>query len=182
MATTGTDSRKLVQPDSVVEGDAFDLFSSLSGESVDLIITSPQYWGHREYGLSHDGKLFNDMPKVRGLGDCTQGYDWYRSNGGVLGLEPYPEWYVSHLVEILLRAEPILKPSGSLWINLGDTYFARWSSIRESGKQGRSDLERQRRKTPMGGFRQEKQLLLIPARFAVAMLHAGWILRDEENM
>jgi hypothetical protein len=64
-------------------------------------------------------------------------------------------------------------------VNLGDTYFARWGSIRESGRQGLSDLDRQRRKTPMGGFRQEKQLLLIPARFAVGMQRSGWILRND---
>jgi DNA modification methylase len=162
-----------------MEGDAFDLFGKLPPESVDLVITSPPYWGLREYGLSHNWTLFNDIPKVRVLGESTKGYDWYRSKGGILGLEPYPEWYLYHLVEILQRAEPILKPSGSLWVNLGDTYFARWSSIRESGRQGLSDLDRQRRKTPMGGFRQEKQLLLIPARFAVSMQQAGWILRND---
>ncbi|MBS1853939.1 MAG: site-specific DNA-methyltransferase [Acidobacteria bacterium] len=179
MATAASNRQKLVAPDCVLEGDAFDLFGRVPPESVDLVITSPPYWGHREYGLSHNWELFNDIPKVRVFGDSTQGYEWYRSKGGILGLEPYPEWYVAHLVEILLRAETILKPSGSVWVNLGDTYFARWSSIRESGRQGLSDLERQRRKTPMGGFRQEKQLLLIPARFAVAMQQAGWILRND---
>ena len=179
MATATPDSRSFVDPDCILTGDAFDLFAKIAPESVDLVITSPPYWGHREYGLSHNWKLFNDIPKVRVLGASTKGFEWYRSKGGILGLEPYPEWYVAHLVEILRRAEPILKPAGSLWVNLGDTYFARWSSIRESGRQGLSDLDRQRRKTPMGGFRQEKQLLLIPARFAVEMQQAGWILRND---
>jgi DNA modification methylase len=179
MASAAPESSVAVIPDCVAEGDAFDLFGRLPPESVDLVITSPPYWGHREYGLSHNWKLFNDIPKVKALGDATEGYGWYRSKGGTLGLEPYPEWYISHLVEILRRAEPALKPSGSLWVNLGDTYFARWASIREGGRQGLSDLDRQRRKTPMGGFRQEKQLLLIPARFAVAMQQAGWILRND---
>ncbi|HEY7338864.1 MAG TPA: DNA methyltransferase [Bryobacteraceae bacterium] len=179
MATAASNSQNILAPDCVWEGDAFDLFGHVPAESVDLLITSPPYWGHREYGLSHNWELFNDIPKVRVFGDSTQGYEWYRSNGGILGLEPYPEWYVSHLVEILLRAEPVLKASGSMWMNLGDTYFARWSSIRESGRQGLSDLDRQRRKTPMGGFRQEKQLLLVPARFAVEMQNAGWILRND---
>jgi DNA modification methylase len=179
MATAASNRQNIVAPDCVLDGDAFDLFGRVPAESVDLVITSPPYWGHREYGLSHNWELFNDIPKVRVFGDSTQGYEWYRSNGGILGLEPYPEWYVAHLVEILLRAEPILKPSGSLWVNLGDTYFARWSSIRENGRQGLSDLDRQRRKTPTGGFRQEKQLLLMPARFAVAMQHGGWILRND---
>jgi DNA modification methylase len=179
MATAAPETSALVKPDCVLEGDAFDLFGKLSPESVDLVITSPPYWGHREYGLSHNWDLFNDIPKVRVLGETTKGYEWYRSKGGILGLEPYPEWYIRHLVEILRRSEPILKANGSLWVNLGDTYFARWSSIRESGRQGLADLDRQRRKTPMGGFRQEKQLLLIPARFAVEMQQAGWILRND---
>jgi DNA modification methylase len=62
---------------------------------------------------------------------------------------------------------------------VGDTYFARWSSIRNNGRQGLGDKTRKRRKTPMGGFRAEKQLLLIPARFAIAMQDRRWILRND---
>ena len=160
-------------------GDAFDLFDQLPDASVDLVITSPPYWGHRDYGLGHNWTLFNDIPTVRGIGSTTPGYDWYRTQGGILGLEPYPEWFVSHLAEILDKARRSLKPGGSMWINVGDTYFARWASIRESGRQGLGSEERYRRKTPMGGIRQEKQLLLIPARFAIAMQERLWILRND---
>jgi site-specific DNA-methyltransferase (adenine-specific) len=66
-----------------------------------------------------------------------------------------------------------------MWINLGDTYFARWASIREGGRQGLGTEERMRRKTPLGDVRQEKQLLLIPSRFAIAMQELGWILRND---
>ena len=66
-----------------------------------------------------------------------------------------------------------------MWINLGDTYFARWASIRDGGRQGLGDSARVRRRTPMGGYRQEKQLLLIPARFAIAMQDRRWILRND---
>src|SRR5438093_11085492 len=66
-----------------------------------------------------------------------------------------------------------------MWINVGDTYFARWSSIRQKGRQGLGNNPRERRRTPMGGFRQEKQLLLIPARFAIAMQDHRWILRND---
>jgi DNA modification methylase len=161
-------------------GDAFDLLDHLPRDSVDLIITSPPYWGHREYGLEHNWKTFNDIPTLkREFGVKSPGYDTYRVRGGVLGLEPYPEWYISHLTEILKKAGRCLKLTGSLWVNVGDTYFARWSSIRENGRQGLSDKGRLRRKTPMGGIRQEKQLLLIPARFAIAMQETGWILRND---
>ncbi len=163
----------------VLHGDAFDLFDQVPAESVDLVITSPPYWGHRDYGLDHNWDLFNDIAKVRRIGAITPGYDWYRGEGGLLGLEPYPEWYVLHLAEILDKAARCLKARGSMWINLGDTYFARWSSIREQGRQGLGTDERRRRKTPLGGIRQEKQLLLIPARFAIEMQNRGWILRND---
>lgn len=105
--------------------------------------------------------------------------DWYRTNGGVLGLEPRPEWFVGHLVEIFQRGAHALKACGSMWINIGDTYFARWASIRNDGRQGLGGNLRARRRAPMGGFRQEKQLLMIPARFAIAMQDKRWILRND---
>lgn len=160
-------------------GDAFDLFDQLPSASIDLIITSPPYWGHRDYDLEHNWNAFNNIPRVKKIGPTSLGYSWYRSEGGVLGLEPYPEWYITHLVEIFARALDCLKPTGSMWINIGDTYFARWSSIRNNGRQGLGDGNRKRRKTPMGGFRAEKQLLLIPARFAIAMQDRSWVLRND---
>ncbi len=170
-----------LNPDRVrlLQGDAFDLFEEVAESSVDLIITSPPYWGHREYGLNHNWRFFNSIPEVRQVGPESPGYDWYREHGGVLGLEPYPEWYVEHLAQIFTKSASSLKPAGSLCVNVGDTYFARWSSIRDSGRQGLANYERKRRKTPLGGIRQEKQLLLIPARFAIAMQARGWILRND---
>ena len=164
----------------VLLGDAFDLLDELPPGSVDLIITSPPYWGHREYGLEHNWETFNDIAAVkREFSVHSRGYASYRDRQGVLGLEPYPEWYVAHLIEIFRKARRCLKLSGSMWINVGDTYFARWASIRENGRQGLADKGRLRRKTPMGGFRQEKQLLLIPSRLAIAMQDDGWILRND---
>lgn len=160
-------------------GDAFDLLDRLPESSIDLVVTSPPYWGQRSYNLEHNWGLFNNIAEMRKMSTKSPGYDWYRKKGGVLGLEPYPEWYVQHLVEIIGKLVRSLKSSGSLWINLGDTYFARWSSIRDGGRQGLDDGSRQRRKTPMGGIRQEKQLLLIPSRFAIAMQEVGWILRND---
>jgi len=163
----------------VHEGDAYDLAPRLARHSIDLVITSPPYWGHRSYGQDHNWNILRDWQAAGGTVAEPPPYEWYREHGGVLGLEPAPEWYVAYLVAILDRIRPALKAQGSLWINVGDTYFARWASIRENGRQGLGDNPRVRRRTPMGGYRQEKQLLLIPARFAIAMQELRWILRND---
>jgi hypothetical protein len=94
----------------VLQGDAFDLFDRLPDQSIDLIITSPPYWGHREYGLDHNWKTFNDIQAVkRDFRVQSDGYRHYRDRKGILGLEPYPEWYVSHLVEIFGEGSPLFE-------------------------------------------------------------------------
>lgn len=162
--------------DVVREGDAYDLMQTLAAESVDLIITSPPYWGHRTYEQEHNWAITEAFGRDA---LAPPAYDQYRRHGGVLGLEPFPEWYIHHLVEILDLAKNCLKSDGSIWINIGDTYFARWSSIRENGRQGLAGHTRRRRRTPMGGYRQEKQLLLVPSRLAIAMQDRRWILRND---
>lgn len=171
---TGSATRPIV-----VHGDAYDLLAALEPKSVDLLITSPPYWGHRSYGQAHNWNILDDWTRAGHSPDQPPSYDWYRKAGGVLGLEPFPDWFVAHLVEFFDRARTALKPSASMWINLGDTYFARWASIRENGRQGLGDNPRVRRRTPMGDYRQEKQLLMIPARFAIAMQSKRWILRND---
>jgi len=164
---------------SVLHGDAYDLGAALVPKSVDLVITSPPYWGHRAYGGEHDWKILDTWKAAGGSVESPPPYAWYREHGVLLGLEPVPEWYVAHLVEILGRIRHALKPRASVWVNIGDTYFARWASIRENGRQGLGNNPRVRRRTPMGGYRQEKQLLQVPARFAIGMQDDRWILRND---
>ena len=144
-----------------------------------MVATSPPFWGLRSYGLSHDEGLLERWLAEGHEALETPPYEWYRRAGGVLGLEPYPEWFVDHLAEIFDLIAPAIKPDGSVWVNLGDTYFARWSSIREDSRQGIAQSDRRRRRTPSGGWRRDKQLLMIPARFAIAMQERGWILRND---
>ena len=163
----------------VLHGDAFDLIRKQPAGSIDLIITSPPYWGLRTYGLPHNWEIDAEWKRAGGDPRLPPDYTWYRENGGLLGMEPYPEWYIAHLAEFFDLAKKALKTSGSVWVNLGDTYFARWSSIRDGGRQGLGIDERKRRRVPMGDYRQEKQLLLIPSRFAIAMQGRRWILRND---
>ncbi|WP_166876323.1 site-specific DNA-methyltransferase [Salinibacterium sp. ZJ450] len=161
------------------QGDAWDLSQEVQEDSVDLVLTSPPYWGLRSYGHEHNDEVLKEWVSTGADGVTPPGYEWYRAHGGVLGLEPYPSWFIDHLVSLFDRLEPALRASGSIWVNLGDTYFGRWSSIRDEGRQGLHEGERRRRRTPTGGALHDKQLLMIPARFAIAMQDAGWILRND---
>lgn len=166
-------------PVEVLEGDAWDLLPNIPSGSVDLVLTSPPYWGLRSYGHAHNEDILQEWKAAGGAAAPGPDYEWYREHGGVLGLEPYPAWYVDHLAAVLDRCVPCLKPGGSMWLNLGDTYFGRWSSIREEGRQGLAGSGRTRRRTPSGGDLHDKQLLLMPARVALEMQNRGWVLRND---
>lgn len=163
----------------VVHGDAYDLIPELPDHSVNCIVTSPPYWGQRTYALDHNWDTLREWTAQGHNLDSPPTYEWYRAHGGALGLEPTPDWYIAHLVELVDALSIKLTSDGNVWVNLGDTYFARWSSIRPNGRQGLGDHARLRRRTPMGGYRQEKQLLMIPARFAIALQARRWILRND---
>jgi site-specific DNA-methyltransferase (adenine-specific) len=75
-----------------LQGDALDVLKDLSSNSIDCAVTSPPYWGKREY-----------------------------ANGGI-GLEPDYRDFVKNLAAILVELKRTLKPEGSFWLNIGDTY------------------------------------------------------------
>jgi len=124
-------------------------------DSIDLVVTSPPYLGLRDYGIGEDQ----------------------------LGLEPHPQLYVDHMVEICRGIKRVLKPSGSFWLNLGDSYYG-------SGKGAGTPLEdakevyiMDRSSVPKQNIRsnwlQPKQKLMIPHRVAIALQDDGWILRND---
>lgn len=79
--------------DEIILGDALDVLRDLPDESVDCVVTSPPYWGLRDYGMDDQ-----------------------------LGLEPHFNEYISKLVAIFDEAKRVLKKEGTCWVNLGDTY------------------------------------------------------------
>ena len=82
----------------VEHGDAFDLLETLPPASIDLILTSPPYWGLRTYDLGYDSRVLAKWQSEGGTASECPPYAWYRAHGGVLGLEPIPDWFVAHLV------------------------------------------------------------------------------------
>jgi len=87
-------NRKLViQQSTVFEGDALAVLQRLSSNSVQSIVTSPPYWGLRDYGIE-----------------------------GQIGLEESVDQYLSRLVEVLREARRVLASDGTMWLSIGDSY------------------------------------------------------------
>ena len=93
---------------------------------------------------------------------------------GQLGLEPTIELYLSHLLQCFDEVKRVLKPEGTLWVNLGDSYGGNNSRASNGGRAG---FGTSREGTFTRGL--EKSLCLIPERFAIAMVDRGWILRNK---
>jgi DNA modification methylase len=107
---------------------------------------------------------------------------WY----GSLGLEPTPAMYVEHLVEVFREVWRVLRRDGTLWLNLGDSYAQYTENGRHDANVGTDlvdspkwvgSLDRSWRRLPQGTKR--KDLLLMPARVALALQAEGWWVRSD---
>lgn len=136
-------------------GDALEVLKTLHDGVVDCIITSPPYFGLRDYGIE-----------------------------GQVGLEEKPEDYTRKLVEIFREAKRVLKKDGTLWLNLGDSYATshdHGATDEEKGwKSGAMGGERQKHHgRANGGDLPSKNLMGIPWRVAFALQADGWYLRQD---
>ncbi len=138
----------------VFEGDVTESLQLLAeaGLEVDCIVTSPPFYGQRDY--EHDEQI---------------------------GLEEHPGEFVEKLVEVFRACKPVLRETGSLWVNLGDTYWSGKGQHRsKEAKQGARRFGiRPQDKRGDGKWARPKQLLLIPHRFAIAMQDDGWLVRND---
>jgi len=115
----------------IIHGNALRVLKKLPSESVDCIITSPPYWGLRDYG-EEANTIWGGDP------DCEHEWEFERrENGGVkqgfckkcgawfgqLGLEPYLDMYIEHLLEIMRELKRVLKRTGVIFWNQGDSYY-----------------------------------------------------------
>ena len=139
----------------IIFGDCRDTMRQLAidGVRVQMCVTSPPYYGLRDYG--HDGQL---------------------------GLEETPEQYIANMVEVFAYVWDILDDDGTLWVNLGDSYSAggrgggKEGGI-QAGNKG-STTGKVLGTWKVDGFRP-KNLLGIPWRVAIALQEAGWNLRQD---
>lgn len=167
-------------------GHALAVIQTMRDESVDCVVTSIPYWGLRDYGTEHQvwggkPKCRHRWPEVqpRESAICTRCGAWK----GELGLEPTVQLFVEHIVEIFREIRRVLKKTGTVWVNVGDTYAGSWG-----GQGGPSNLSvvsadvyphrSPANKAKRSGLKP-KDRAMIPARVAIAMQEDGWWLRDE---
>lgn len=128
-----------------------DLLKRVPDNSISTVVTSPPYWGLRNYGVK-----------------------------GQLGLESTPEEFVDKLVEVFEEIRRVLKPWGTLWLNLGDSYCNSSQSGGEDPTIGVRNLggsKQPKMKIPTG--LKPKDILGMPWMVAFALRSAGWYLRSD---
>lgn len=136
----------------IIQGDSLQVLRTLEGESVDCCITSPPYWGLRDYGVL-----------------------------GQLGLERTPEEFIQKMTDVFREVKRVLKKDGTLWLNIGDSY-ASSSPPGFQGKNGqRADRKKLTLKTiaKTGAGLKPKDLVGIPWMLAFALRAEGWYLRQD---
>lgn len=123
-----------------------------AGVIVNCMVTSPPFYGQRDYGVE-----------------------------GQIGLEEHPRQFIANLVACFEAARPVLAENGSLWVNLGDTYWSGKGEHKsgESKQSARRFGLRPQDKAGDGLLCKPKQLLLIPHRFAIAMQDENWLVRND---
>ena len=132
----------------IILSDCLTGIKQMPDSSVDCCISSPPYWGLRDYGV--DGQVGNE--------------------------QDFKE-FVKKLIELYSEIQRVLKPTGTCFVNLGDTYNGTKQGNTETNKNPKlvTDSFKKERIKDI----QDKSLLMIPERFAIGMIDEGWILRNQ---
>lgn len=146
---------------SILTGDCRDMLTTLPDQSVHCCVTSPPYFGLRDYGVD-----------------------------GQMGLEPTPDEFVAGMVEVFRKVRRVLRDDGTLWLNIGDSYAGGARGGYPGGKCGLdgtvegqniarlAGTRRTRGQVPPAGLKS-KDLIGIPWMLAFALRADGWYLRQD---
>jgi len=131
------------------QGNCIDKIKELDDSSIDCVVSSPPYFGLRDYGVN-----------------------------GQFGLEKTYQEYITNTVKVFETFKPKLKDTATIWWNVGDSYSSGLikSTTNQSLRNGK-DYGVTR--TPVQNGIKEKDLLMIPNRVAIALQDAGWYIRSE---
>ena len=143
----------------IITGDALSVLRGMAGKSVNCCVTSPPYWGLRDYGVD-----------------------------GQIGLERTPDEYVSKMVEVFREVRRVLRDDGTLWLNLGDSYHGSGKASGRCWEDGKIPNMSQKQGTNFGSLIEKmdvpngckpKDLVGIPWMVAFALRADGWYLRQD---
>jgi DNA modification methylase len=134
----------------IIQSDCLDGLRTLADGSIHCCVTSPPYWGLRDYG--RDGQI---------------------------GLEATPEAYVERLVEVFREVRRVLRDDGTCWLNLGDTYNNFRVSMDGQSVHKREQRDKPAGRRAVDRNLKEKDLVGIPWRVAFALQADGWYLRQD---
>lgn len=160
----------------VHQGHVLDVLPTLRAASVHCCVTSPPYWGLRDYGTDPVAWPAVDYAPMPGLSAVS-----VPAMACSLGLEPDPWAFIGHLVAVFREVRRVLRDDGTCWVNLGDCYAttSTYAAPRTSnGEYGRVAAPRQPKPVTPNGVKA-KDLLLMPARLALALQADGWWLRSD---
>ncbi len=133
-----------------LQGDVFDKLKELDDSSIDCVVTSPPYWGLRDYGVP-----------------------------GQLGLEPTYQEHIQNIVELFKAMKPKLKNSATIWLNYGDSYAATTNGTKAKDIKNDDRGFVDKPFSTIQGSIKPKDLVMIPNRIAIALQEDGWWIRSE---
>lgn len=161
----------------ILEGCALAMLRTLPDASVDAIVTSPPYWGLRDYGIEPTDWPACSYAPMPGLPAIE-----VPAERSCLGLEPTLHAFLAHLVLIFEECRRVLKPTGSAWVNMGDGYNG-------AGLSGGTKVSKEKGQLSYRGAigsgsiaaldLKPKDLIGQPWRVAFALQAAGWYLRQD---
>ena len=162
----------------VLTGDCREVMNAMKAGSIDCIVTSPPYWGLRDYGVA-----------------------------GQLGMEPSLGEHIAVMVDVFEHVRRVLKPTGTLWLNYGDSYASGINGRSAADTKAIGNDDRTFRDKPFstvgpifrpgnpdknggnsnrdglivdrGSRLKPKDLCMVPNRLAIALQDAGWWVRSE---
>ncbi|HBF32675.1 site-specific DNA-methyltransferase [Rhizobium sp.] len=181
-------------------GDCIDVLRGLPENSVDCVVTSPPYWGLRDYGTAtweggdpscdhsppKDGGSTGNKGNVQTHAGRFAGAFCHKCGAArfdrQIGLEPTLAEHLAVMVAVFEEVRRVLKPTGTCWINYGDCYATAPNGRSASDTKTAGNDDRTFRDKPfstIGGGIKSKDLCMIPNRLAIALQDAGWWVRSE---
>ena len=183
----------------IITGDCIERLREMPADSVHCVVTSPPYYGLRDYGTAtweggdpgcdHIAPTWQGQTGQRADRTFTANRAFKQACGKCgatrkddgIGLEATPEAHIAKLVEVFREVRRVLRKDGTLWLNYGDAYAndGKWGGStggkHAKGLHGKGSIGRERTNTGL----KPKDLMMMPARVALALQADGWWLRSE---